>query len=414
MNLTAIREARTAKTVEARAIVSAAESGKRNLTADESARFDALKAEITDLDEQEARAQFLADAERRAQGEPVIGSGDQSFDQLEQRVSLMRILQAGMENRSLDGAELEYNRELTRRNGRPAKGFYLPMRALEQRVNTTGTAGQLVGTDHRGDQYIEPLRNALLARRLGVRVLSGLRGDVSIPKAGNSTVAGWVAENSALSPSDMTFGSVGLDPKHVGALSEMSRQLIQQSDPSIEALLRDDLAFGIAKAIDSALIGGGGANEPDGIIATLGTANGTLGTPTWDEALAIVDQVESGNALSPSHNWIMRSGAKAKLASTLKVSGDAGAGFILEGGRMADFPVYSTNQMGSDSNGNDVIFGDWSQVLLGIWSELDILVNPFAETAYSKGNVLVRAMATCDIGIRHIESFVWADDVPGI
>lgn len=412
MNLAAIREAKAAKVTEARNLVNTTES--RGMTADEVKRFDELKGEIADLEGRESRAQFLADAERSTEGERVHGDGDTSFERLEQRVSLLRALQAATEGRAQTGAEAEYNAELSRRNGRAAKGFYLPLRALEARVNTTTTAANLVGTDHRGDQYIEPLRNALLARRLGVRVLSGLRGDVSIPKAGNSTVSGWVAENSALTPSDMTFGNVGLTPKHVGALSEMSRQLIQQSDPTIEALLRDDLAFGIAQAIDSALIAGGGANEPDGVIATLGTANGTLSTPTWAQVLKIVDDVESANALSPSHNWLMRSGAKAKLASTLKVSADAGAGFLLEGGRMADHAVYTTNQMGVDSSGNDVIFGDWSQVLLGIWSELDILVNPFAETAYSKGNVLIRAMATCDIAIRHAESFVWADDVPGV
>ena len=57
------------------------------------------------------------------------------------------------------------------------------------------------------------------------------------------------------------------------------------------------------------------------------------------------------------------------------------------------------------------IFGDWSQVLLGVWSELDLLVNPYSETAYSKGNVLIRAMATCDIAIRHAQAFQYADDV---
>ncbi len=409
LNLTAIRENRAAKVAEARALLNT-----ESLSAEQKTKFDALKAEITDLEGQEQRAQFLADAERNAVGERVHGDGDTSFERLEQRVSLLRAIQAATEGRAQTGAEAEYNAELTRRNGRAAKGFYLPMSALESRVNTTTSAAKLVGTDHRGDQYIEPLRNALLARRLGVRVLSGLRGNVDIPKAGNSTVSGWVAENAALTASDMTFGNVGLTPKHVGALSEMSRQLIQQSDPSIEALLRDDLAFGIAKAIDSALISGGGSNQPKGIMSTLVTANGTLATPTWAQALKIVEEVEHANALSSSHNWLTTSSAKAKLASTLKVSADAGAGFIYENGQVAGFPVYTTNQMPSDSGGHSAIFGDWSQVLLGIWSELDILVNPFAETAYSKGNVLVRAMATCDIAIRHPEAFVWADDVPGI
>ncbi len=222
-----------------------------------------------------------------------------------------------------------------------------------------------------------------------------------------------IEEAFALTPSDMTFGNVGLTPKHVGGLSEMSRQLIQQSDPSIEALLRDDLSFQIAQAIDSALIAGGGANEPDGVIATLAAANGTLAGPTWAQVLAIIEDVETANALG-SHSWLTTPGAKAKLRGTLKVSGDAGGGFLMENGQLGGYAVHTTNQVPVDSNGNSVIFGDWSQVLLGIWSELDILVNPYSETAYTKGNVLIRAMATCDIAIRHEEAFVWADDVPNL
>lgn len=58
-----------------------------------------------------------------------------------------------------------------------------------------------------------------------------------------------------------------------------------------------------------------------------------------------------------------------------------------------------------------MIAGDWSQAMLGIWSEIDILVNPFAETAYNRGGVLVRAMSTVDVAVRHPEAFVVADDV---
>lgn len=413
MQMQAIREARTAKVQEARSLLATAERENRQLTADESTRFDGLKNAITDLEQQEARQQFLDDAERRQTGTVVHGSAERGLDDLERRVSVLRVVQAATEGKPLTGAEAEFNAEMERRNGRKAQGVYVPMAALEKRVNTTTSADDLVGTDHRADQYIGPLRNSLLARRLGVRVLSGLRGNVTVPKHGTSVTAGWVAENSALTPSDMTFGNATLTPRHVGALSEMSRQLIQQSDPTIESLLRDDLSFQIAQAIDSALIIGGGANEPDGIIATLGTANGTLAGPTWAEVLEVIESVETANALG-SHGWLVNPAAKAKLRATLKVSGDAGAGFLLEGGTLADYAVHTTNQVPSDSSGNSVIFGDWSQVMLGVWSELDILVNPYSETAYTKGNVLIRAMATCDIAIRHPEAFVWADDVPSL
>lgn len=406
-NLVAIREQRAAKVAEARQLLNTAEAAKRELSSDEQTKFNELRAAITDLEGQEARAQFLDDAERRQAGTVVDGGGDRGLEQLETRVSLLRVLQAGVEGRALSGAEAEYNAEITRRNGRAAQGVYMPMRAVEKRTNTAANAGELIGTDHRGDQYIEPLRNALLARRLGVRVLSGLRGNVSIPKHGTSTATGWVADNSALTASDMTFDPVSLAPKHVGALSEASRQLIQQSDPSIEALLREDMAFQIAKAIDGALIAGGGANEPDGVTATLVAANATLAGPTWAQVLEIVKDVEVANALG-AHSWLLTPAAKAKLAGTLKVAGDAGGGYILSGGRIGDHAAYSTNQAPAAS----AIFGDWSQVLLGVWSELDVLVNPYESTAYARGGVMVRAMATCDIAIRHIEAFQWANDVP--
>lgn len=405
MKLNDLREARALKIAEMRSLANG-----ENMTAEQKTRFDSLKAEVIALEADEQRSAFLAEAERRTMGEPVSGESGGLGD-LEKRVSLLKVIQAQMEGRSLDGAEGEFNREMERRNGRKAEGVYLPLAALEKRVNTTGSADDLVGTDHRADQYIPGLRNNLLARRLGVRTLSGMRGNVTIPKFGSSTTSGWVAENSPLSPSDMTFGNVGLTPRHVGALSEMSRQLIQQSDPSIEALLRDDLSFQIAKAIDHALIVGGGANEPNGVIATLAATNGTLAGPTWDQVLKVIEQVEADNALSTSHAWLTTTAGKAKLAATLKVSGDAGAGFLYADGRVGGFPLYSTTQMAADSNGNPALFGDWSQVILGVWSELDILVNPFSETAYSKGNVLIRAMATCDIAIRHEEAFVYADDL---
>lgn len=410
MSVKHIREQKAAKTAEARAMLAKAEGESRNLSTDEAAKFDKLRGDIESLESQEARQQFLEDAERRQSGVVVAGERGDNLRELESRVSVLRIVQAGTEGRALDGAEAEYNREMERRNGKAAQGVYMPMTALEKRVNTTTSGNDLVGTDHRADQYIGALRNSLLARRLGVRVLSGLRGNVSIPKHGTSVTHGWVAENSGLTPSDMTFDNVSMAPKHVGALSEMSRQLIQQSDPSIEALLRDDMSFQLSQAIDKAIIVGGGSNQPDGVIATLATANGTLATPTWAQVLEIIKDVEEANALG-NHAWLMNPGAKAKLRAALKVSGDAGAGFLLENGQMAGYSAYTSNQVPGDSGGDSVIFGDWSQVLLGLWSELDILVNPYESTAYARGGVMIRAMATCDVAIRHAESFVWADDV---
>lgn len=413
-SLASIRETRAAKVADMRALLAKAEAEQRNLAADELARFNTLKSEINGLEEQEARARFLDDAERRMMGRPADGE-HRDRATLESRVSLLRLLQAQTEQRALTGAEAEFHAEAERRTGRKAQGVFMPMSALETRVNLTSTSGDLVPTDHRGDQFIGPLRNSLMARRLGVRVLSGLSGNVTIPKQATATSVGWVAENGTVSDTGLTTDPVTLTPKHAGGVTEMSRQLIMQSSPDIEQLLRDDLAYQLAKAIDSALIVGGGSNEPTGVLSTVGIGTANLATLSWANVLGMVKTLEEANTLSPSTAWLGSPAGKVKLASTLKVSGDAGAGFLLENGRMAELPAYFTNQVPINTTPTPdtlrLILGDWSQVMLGIWSEVDILVNPFDSTAYARGGVLVRAMSTVDIAVRHPTAFVHAADI---
>jgi hypothetical protein len=66
---------------------------------------------------------------------------------------------------------------------------------------------------------------------------------------------------------------------------------------------------------------------------------------------------------------------------------------------------------GSPGTEHGLIYGDWSELLIGIWSEIDILVNPYESTAYSKGNISIRAMATVDCAVRHAAAFVSVEDV---
>jgi hypothetical protein len=133
MNLNLIREQRAGKVAEMRTLLAKAETEKRNLNSDEQSKFEAMKADITALEGQEQRATFLAETERCMMGEPVKGG----FGDVTKQVSIMKVLQAKMENRSLDGAELEYHQETERRTGRKAQGVFIPMAAIEQRVNTT-------------------------------------------------------------------------------------------------------------------------------------------------------------------------------------------------------------------------------------------------------------------------------------
>lgn len=401
MKLNALREQRSTKVASMKALVDKAAAESRDLSAEEIKQFDDLKVEERTLAAQVERAEYLGDLERRSAGEPVSGNPSADFDRLAGSVSVVKVLKAQMEGRSLDGAEGEYAKEAEKRSGRKAEGAFVPFKSLEKRANTTVTAPELIGTDHRAQDYIGPLRESLVARALGVRVLSGLVGNVSIPKFGSGLETGWITEGQPVPEGQMSFDGVTLTPKHVGGKTEMSRQLLQQSSPGIEQLVREDLSFLIAKQIDRAIINGSGAaGEPRGILNTLGIQTADM-PDTWLEVLAMLqklDDVEIANG-----RWLTTSTIRTLLAGTEKVVG-SGSGFLYQGGTLADLPLTTSKNVPEKK----LILGDFSQVLLGVWSEVDILVNPFAEPAYSRGGVQVRAMATVDTAVRHPQGFVVA------
>ena len=385
-----IREARAAAVAKAR---TAAEAG------DETA-FNAAKAEIASLESEEQRAQFLADEERRANGTTIHVPGNDNLAALEQRVSLLAVVSAQVAGRALTGAEAEYAQEAERRSGRKAQGVFVPLSILEKRTNLTTTAGDIVQTIHRGDQYIGPLRDSIVVRQMDVRTLSDLSGVIEVPKYGSGLSAAWVNENEAIPTSDMTFDKVSMSPRHVGAISSWSRQLAQTSNPSIEALLRDDLAFVIGAAVDKAIIAGDGVKEPLGIIGSVGIQTGDI-PETWDDVLALEGLLEDANVRGSA--WYTAPAILRALRGTLK-SEVAGAEYIATRKSIGELPAYSSNAAPAGT----AILGDWSQVILGTWGTLDVLVNPYESAAYARGNVLIRAMMTCDTVLRHPQAFVVA------
>jgi HK97 family phage major capsid protein len=382
-------------------------------------RFEALKSENEKLETDIARAEYLHDAERRMAADPRDLPGDGTFERECRQFSLLRAIASQVPGLNVEaGRELEVSKELQTRSGRQHQGVTVPRHVFETRVVTTaapvgGPGSNIVATDHRADQYIDLLRSRLIVRRLGARILSGLSGNLDIPKLKASATVGWVAENAALSASDAQFEKVQLSPKHCGALVEFSRNMLMQSSPDVEALVRADFAAIIAEAIDSVAINGGGSDEPSGVLQTSGIGSVTFGSPSWAGVLEFISDVEVAN--SEGSGWATRPEVVKTLRSTLKES-DSGAGYLqMEPNSLAGYPLVSTtlvpNNLGVGTDKSALIFGNWSDLIVGYWSEFDVLVNPFESTAYSKGNVQVRGMATCDIAVRHPASFSAAKDI---
>ena len=398
MQLHAIREARAAKVTEARTLLSSSTS----LNAEGQAKFEALKGEITALESQEARAVFIEDAERRSLGNP-----DNSQRTLKGEVSLLEAIRCQLEGRAAAGAVAEYSAEVERRTGQ--KGVFVPLSAFEQRAaQTTVTAAGIVPVDFRPDLFIGPLRNSLVVQSLGARVLSGLVGNVVIPRQKTSHTAQWLAENESINESGLTFDGMTLQPRHIGSMTELSRQLIQQSSPQIEQIVRDDMSAVIAEAFDTAMLTGDGIKQPLGLLNTVGIQTANLATLDWPAVLAMLQKLAVSNV--KPNSWLVSPASATKLSAVLK-SASAGAGYLMDGGLMAGLPVVVSNQVPLKTAKGQVVLGNFSEMFVGVWDSVQILVNPYESAAYARGGVKVRAMLTADAAVRRPEAFVVASDL---
>lgn len=398
-----------------------------DLSEEQATKFDELKTDLAATERAIERQKTIDDLERRMQGDQIVGSGDDRFDAELRNFSLVRAIASQVPDLAdkVDcGRERELSTEVARRAGRPFKGMAVPMSvfhvAVEQRVFTTtapggGPGSNIIATDHLGGQFIDLLRAGLITRRLGARVLSGLTGNVDIPRLKVGATGYWVAENSAVTASDPQTDKVSLSPKHVGALVEFSRNMLLQSSPGVEQIVRGDFARLIATAIDRVALRGGGTNEPTGIMSNGNVQSYDMNAGvTWAKILDMIAEVEVDNALEGALAWAMPPKIKKLLRSTSKVTSTDSVMVMQTPTELAGYPAATTTLLranaGSPQEG-DLIFGNWADLIIGYWSELDILVNPYESTAYSKGNVQVRGMATCDVDLRHDESFIKSSNI---
>ncbi|MBN8872663.1 MAG: phage major capsid protein [Rhodospirillales bacterium] len=393
------------------------------LAGDAEQRWNALAAEAEALSAREQRQALVDELDRRAAGNVITtGSGDARFEAEVRQFSIVRAIAAASGLNVDAGREREVSAELARRSGRTFQGVAVPMAVFEQRVLTTGKpaggpGSNIIGTDYRPDQFVDRLRAALVVRRMGARYLSGLVGNVEIPRQKASVTSGWVAENSALTASDPQFDQVGLTPKHAGCITEFSRNMLLQSSPAIEELIRADMSAVLAQTLDNAAISGtGSSNQPRGVLNTSGIGSVAIGTNggalTYDSVVDLMGQLQDANADSSpaflTNPKVRRAALKLKDSQGRPLGEDV----VFQGQpRAFTTNVPSNGTKGTGTGLSSLIYGNWNDLLIGVWSELDILVNPYESTAYTKGNVQIRAMLTCDVAVRHPESFAAITDI---
>lgn len=335
------------------------------------------------------------------------------------RYSLLRAVEAcASQNWSKAGFEAECSKEIAQRMGKSPdpRRFLVPFEVLQRSVSTgkrdlgatpMSAGGALVQTGNVG--FVELLRNRSVLFNMGARRLSGLQGNVTVPRHTASATAFWLgSETTPATESQQTFGQIAMTPKNVAAYTEISRQLALQSSPDAESLVMADLAAVVALAVDSAgLVGSGAGGQPTGIVNTPGIGAVTGATIGYAGVLEFQTDCAASNALFDSAGYVATPAVAALLAQRVKFASTASPlweGNLLNG-NVAGYRAMTSNQLPSAN----LLFGAFDQVVVAEWGVLEVEVNPYAN--FAAGIIGVRAFYSTDIGVRYPAAFSLATGV---
>lgn len=318
--------------------------------------------------------------------------------------------------------ERECSEAAAKRYGKTAQGLMIPTEVLKRDllVGTATAGGHTVQTDLLSGSFIEVLRNAMVVQQMGAFMLTDLQGQVAIPRQTAGATAYWVAENGAPTESQQAFDQVALTPRTVGGYTDISRKLLLQSSIDVESFVQNDLAKVLAIAIDLAAINGSGSsNQPTGVLNTSGigsVAGGTNGAVvTWQNIVDLEAAVANVNADVGKLGYLTNAKQRGKFKGVTKTS--PATTFIWDGGAtpVNGYACGITNQVPSNltkgaSLGvcSAILFGNWADLIIGMWGGLDLMVDPY--TGSTAGTVRVVALQDVDIAVRHPESFAAMKD----
>ena len=267
-------------------------------------------------------------------------------------------------------------------------------------VGTEATGGYLVGTENMG--LIEALKPRLWMNELGVKMLTGLRNNITLPGISAEGAAEDLTEVESMSGADITLDQRTLSPDRVGTQVTFGLMLLRQSSPQIEQVLSDILYSRIATKYNAkaiafirALVG----------VNAVTTSGATLSREIMRQFKTLV-AADNADAVPPA--FMFNSTVEGKLDS-IKV--DAGSGLYLYSekengeGRVLNRRALTTNLMAD----TDIFYGDFTKLWMGDWGGIDFVRDNVTQAA--KGEIVLTANSFIDFAVEHEEHFARATDV---
>ena len=369
----------------------------RDFSPEEQDEYDKIKSQIEELNKElkalEDSLEIKEDDSEEEDEKEEESRKNINFIQttMEKRFSLVKAIRNVANNKPQDeltAAVLAAGSEQVRRSGIAAQGqIQLPESRAAVTVAAEGT--DLVATDL--FDIVTPLRAKNVLIQAGARFMSGLVGNVQFPIMTASNVT-WKGETANAADGAPTFSNVTLTPYRLTAYVDVSKQLLAQDSLDVENVIREDLIAAINNKLEATILGNGDGKEGGAsIIAPKGMRNGITATTVSNYAgiCTLEAAIDNANVLG-SCAYVISNKAKAALRAMIK--GTNSTGMVYDGGYIDGTVAYNTSNFGTASNDpNSIIYGDWSNLAIGNWAGIDIVVDPYTVAIAGQVRIVVNA-----------------------
>ena len=178
------------------------------------------------------------------------------------------------------------------------KAFWNAMRTRAgEGLDSTVRNALQIGTDTEGgylvpDEFertlVEALEEENIFRTLA-NVITTASGDRKIPVVASKGTASWIDEEGAIPESDDSFGQVSIGAYKLGTMIKVSEELLNDSVFQLEPYISREFARRIGSKEEEAFFIGDGSGKPTGILAATGGAQ--LGVTTAGSTAITLDEV---------------------------------------------------------------------------------------------------------------------------
>ena len=281
-------------------------------------------------------------------------------------------------------------------------------------TNSTWAAPLIPAAQNMQGELLELLRPATLLGRI-----PGLRRvpfNISVPAQTGGGTYGWVGEGQAKPVSALAFSAVTLAFHKIAGIIVLTKELVRFSNPSAEAIVRDDMVKGIAQYIDTQFtdptVAANGAISPASITngATTAAASGTTAADFRDDMAAAFATFISANE-DPASTVILMSATVALNLSLLQnaLGQPEFPNIGIGGGTILGIPVVVSQAVGARIiiiNANDILLADDGPVEIDISEQASIVMDS-APQASPQTTELVSLWQRNYVGLRAEKFITW-------